>query len=174
MKFKVGQKAYYYLSTGEYQGKIVEVVISQAIKDLATGKITYRVEAANNACWQWYFDSNRDITADYLYKNKKAIEKEYKEEIVYNDLNKKIDELQKILSSVYGELIKDEHKDFSGMTLTINGENAFRNVYVQAEDLNISGIGSLKEELEKLKKEVNKIKKQIKPKTKKPVIKESK
>ena len=168
MKYKVGQKVYYYLSYGDYTGSIVEGTIVKAIKDLSTKKTVYTVKTECN----WVWDTRKDLTADYLYPSRKAIEKEYKEEIVYNNLHKRIDELEKLLSQVYAELTKDEHKGLEGMTLQINGETQFKTLKVQAEDVDIEGIGSLKKEFEKLKKEIAKIKKAIKPKTKKPVEKE--
>ena len=168
MKFKVGQKVYYYLSHGDYTGSIVEGIITKVIKDLSTGKVIYTVKTDCN----WVWDTTRDLSADNLYSSRKAIEKEYKEEIVYNNLYKQMLNLEKVLNQVYTELTKDEHKDFGGLTLNIDGEKKFSTIYVKAEDVNIEGIGSIKDEIAGLKKEINKIKKAIKPKTKKPVIKE--
>jgi len=175
MKFKVGQKVYFYQSTGEYRGDIVEGTITKAIKDLKTGEVIYTVNVAVDCTFGWLFgERGRELTGEYLYASKAKIEKEYKEEIVYNNLHNKIDELQRTLNQVYNELTKDEHKGLEGLTLNINGDKAFSTLQVNADDINIEGIGSLKDELNKLKKEVSKIKKEIKPKTKKPVIKESK
>ena len=168
MKFKVGQTVYYYLSYGDYTGNIVVGVITKAIKDLSTKKTIYTVKTDCN----WVWNSTRELTADHLYASREKIEKEYKEEIVYNNLHKRINELEKLLRDVYNELTKDEHKGWEGMTLNINGETQFKTLKVQAEDVDIEGIGSLKKEFEKLKKEITKIKKSIKPKTKKPVEKE--
>lgn len=171
MKFKVGQTVYFYQTTGEYRGDIIEGIISKAIKDLKTGEVIYTVKVATDCTYGWLFrDCGKELTGEYLYASRAKIEKEYREEIVYNNLHEKIDELQRTLNKVYNELTKDEHKGWEGMTLGITGEKAFSTINVNADDINIEGIGSLKEELNKLKKEVSKIKKEIKPKTKKPVV----
>ena len=172
MKFKVGQKVYYYQVTGEYIGGIVEGIITKAIKDLATNKITYTVDTAKD-CW-WVWSREKELTADYLYSSRKAIEKEYKEEIIYNNLYQEMRSLEKILDQVYAELTKDAHKDFNGLTLSINGENKFSTLYVNANDINIEGIGSVKEKVDELNREIAELKKKIKPKTKKQVIKKDK
>ena len=170
MKFKVGQQVYFYQTTGDYQGDIVEGTITKAIKDLETNKVIYTIKTAND--WLWY--KTRELTSEYLYYSRKAIEKEYKEEIVYNNLAKKADNLQATLDKIYKELAKDEHKDFIGQTLTLSGLKNFNTACIGTADINIDGIGSVKEELTKLKKDINKIKKEIKPKTKKVVVKETK
>ena len=169
MKFKVGQKVFYYLMTGDFQGRIVECTICKAVKDLATKKVIYTVSSAD-PYWNCFVDSKRELEEDYLYASRKKIEKEYKEEIIHNDLVSRINDLEKVLNQVYNELTKDEHKDWGGMTLNIDGEKKFSTIYVKAEDVNIEGIGSVKDEIAGLKKEINKIKKAIKPKTKKPVV----
>ena len=169
MKFKVGQKVFYYLMTGNFQGRIVECTVCKAIKDLVTKKVIYTVPSAD-PYWNCFTDNRRDLEEDCLYASRDKIEKEYKEEIINNDLVSRINDLEKVLNQVYNELTKDEHKDFGGMTLNIDGEKKFSTLYVKAEDVNIEGIGSVKDEIAGLKKEINKIKKAIKPKTKKPVV----
>ena len=173
-RFKVGQKVYFYQITGDYTGTIVEATVKKATKDLATNKITYSVEVPYCfPLWNYTgFGSHAlDLLEENLYSSKKKIEKEYKEEIVYNNLKEKIDGLHSILLEVKTELQKDEHKDFTGMTLSINGEKSFSTICLNSEDVVISGLGSIKEKVEGLEKEIKAIKKKIKPKTKKPVVK---
>jgi len=172
-RFKAGQKVYFYQITGEYVGTIIEGTIKKIVKDLSTGEVTYSLDIPSHPLWLWNYNTEHlvELREENLYSSRKKIEKEYKDEIVYNNLKEKIDRLQSILLDVRTELQKDEHKDFTGMTLNITGEKAFSTICLNSDDVVISGIGSIKEKVEELEKEVKSIKKKIKPKTKKPIVK---
>jgi len=172
-RFKVGQKVYFYQITGEYLGTIIEGTIKKIVKDLGTGEVTYSLNIPSHPLWLWNYNAEHlvELKEENLYSSRKKIEKEYKDEIVYNTLKEKIDRLQSVLFDVKTELQKDIHKDFTGMTLNITGEKAFSTICLNSEDVVISGLGSVKEKVEELEKEIKAIKKKIKPKTKKPVVK---
>ena len=170
MKIKKGQTVYFYKSTGQYEGTILSGTVVAITKDLVSGKVTYTIKtAAVDGEWAWF--SNRDYTleADQIYTSSKQIEKEYKEEIVYGKLSKKLDNLDTLLNKVFNE-VKEPIVKENWQSLTISGLKEFSSkLQVNAEDV-VIGEMSLKAEINKLKKDIASIKKQIKPKTKKPVV----
>jgi hypothetical protein len=170
-KFKTGQKVYFYQSTGEYEGTIVEGIILSITKDLSTKKVTYKINTEKGFSYLSYF-ANKEfyLTSDQIYSSKKKIEKEYKDEIVYGNLNRKLNELDIILTSIYNEVKEKEIIKDNWKTLAITGEKAFSKLHIKAEDITI-GDRNLIEEIDKLKKEISSIKKKIKTtKSKKPVV----
>ena len=173
MKFKKNQLVYFYQKTGEYKGTILSGVITSIIQDLEKDKVFYNIKVTNTYCdWDaWYIDHNFKLEKDQLYTSKKQIEKEYKDEIIYNTLYQKLSNVETILNNIFSEVKEKEVIKDNWRTLTITGEKTFSKLYVNAEDISIGNV-SVKEEIEKLKKEIASIKKKLKPKTKKPVIKE--
>lgn len=166
MKFKVGQKVYFYQETGPYMGTIFNCKIIKATKDLSTGKITYQLDTKD--IWLW--SDVKELTGEYLYTSYKKIQKEYKEEIIYNSFREQMSRLEDILYQVRNELQKEEHKNLEGLTLNIDNNMTWSKIYVDPKNIMIGDI-SVEEEINKIKKEINKIKNKIKPKTKKPVVK---
>ena len=172
---KKNQLVYFYEKTGEYQGTILAGTITSIVKDLQKGTTLYHVKVAKAfQDWDiWYVNREVVLTKDQIYTSKKQIEKEYKEEIVYNGLTRQLQHIETLLSDIRHEAREKPVIVDKWQTLTITGEKAFSKLCVSAEDITI-GDRNLLEEIDKLKKEVNSIKKKIKPKTKKPVVKEEK
>ena len=173
MKFKKNQLVYFYQTTGEYRGTILSGVITSIVQDLEKDKVFYNIKVTNTYYdWDaWYLNNFYKLEKDQLYTSKKQIEKEYKNEIIYNTLYQKLSNIETILNNIFSEVKEKEVIKDSWQTLTITGEKVFSKLCVNAEDVSIGSM-SIKEEIEKLKKEINSIKKKIKPKTKKPVTKE--
>lgn len=172
MKIKKGKTVYFYRSIGEYQGTIVEGIVSSITKDLSTGEVTYTVITGNDSHYLGYFiNKTFDLKSNQIYLSKKKIEKEYKDEIVYGNLNRKLNELDIILTNIYNEVKEKEIIKDNWKTLTITGEQTLNSkLYIKAQDITV-GDRNLIEEIDKLKKEISSIKKKIKTtKSKKPVI----
>ena len=170
MKFKKGQIVYFYRQLGEFEGYIVSGKIISALKDLTTGKITYRVKASPvwGDVWSFMCDREYDLTADSLYADDKKIKKEYREELLYGQYTKRLDEIERLLRDVLGKVSQPYTVD-KFQTLAINGEKSFSTLYINADNIKL-GEKDLGKEIEGIKKDISKLKKQIKQKTKKPVI----
>jgi len=173
-KFKKGQVVYFYEQTGEYEGQIRSGNITAATKDLLTGVIKYKVKVCPvmGNLWSYFCEYERELDFDQLYTSRKQIEKEYKEEIIYGDLSRKLAKLEELLVRTIAEAKPKFENGSWGTTITLNGGEITSKIVVNAKDVEIEGIGSLQEEFKKLKKDVTDLKKKIKPKTKKPVVKE--
>jgi len=165
---KKGQIVYFYRVTGPFMGEIVTGKITSATKDLLTCSVTYEVETS--LAWPW--GGKVTVKAENLYTNPKVIEKEYKEELIYNALKKKLDDLNTLLNKILVEC-KDKSDDNKLSLHTISLDNIAYTTQISAHDLLVNDRNILKE-IDALKKDVADIKKKIKPKTKKPVIKEEK
>ena len=164
---------YFYEKTGEYQGTILVGTITSITKDLQKETTLYKVKVVDTLYdWDaWYLSREFIIRKDQIYTSKKQIEKEYKEEIVYNSLARRLQHIENLLADIRHEVKeKPVHID-NWQSLSITGEKAFSNLCVSAEDITI-GSRNLLEEIDGLKKEVDSLKKKIKSKTKKPVVKE--
>jgi len=172
MGFKKNQLVYFYEQTGEYEGAIRSGTIIAATKDLLTGKISYKVKVCPKMgdLWSFFGEHEINLSADQLYTSKKQIEKEYKEEIIYGDFSRKLAKLEELLEKAIAEAKPKFENGSWGTTLTLNGGEITSKLVVNANDVEIEGIGSLQEEFKKLKKDVADLKKKIKPKTKKPVV----
>lgn len=174
MKFKKNQTVYFYQRTGQYQGAIVAGFISEATKDLLTGKVTYTVKVDTGDTYSWFFRNTYTLSEDNLYSSKKKIEKEWKDEIVYGNLSSKLDKLERLLNEVLNE-VKPKLDQNKTLDFVLGSKEFSTNtIKIEAENLEVKGIGNLQEEISKIKKEIKDIKKKIKPQTKKPVIKEEK
>lgn len=164
-KFKVGQTVYYFLggvhcSSGTSIGRVVACKIKKATKDLSTGQVTYAVSTEG---WG-YFGSDRDVelSAEYLYDDRKKIEKEHKDEIAYMALFEKLTSVENVLYKIIHEYAeKMTASPLEWATLKVDNTAATK--------LYVDGIGDVQEEFDKLKKEVEILKKKIKKPTKKSV-----
>lgn len=168
-KFKVGQTVYYFLGgvhcdSGTPMGKIVTCKIKKATKDLFTGKVTYTVSTGG---WG-YYNSDRDVelSAEYLYADRKKIEKEHKDEIAYMVFLEKLNSIENVLYKIMNEYA-DKMTANPISWATISAADTKASLYIE-------GIGNVQEEFDRLKKEVEILKKKIKKPTKKSVkLKES-
>lgn len=167
---KKGQTVYFYQVTGPFMGEIIAGRIVAATKDLTSNTVSYEIEMASNFPL-WPFTGKITLTAEHLYTNYKTIAKEYKEELVYNALLKKFNDIQDLLKQIL-EKCREQLEKPSFQTLALNN-NAEIGARIVADDLVIQN-RHLADEVEELKKEIEAIKKKIKPKTKKPVVKEGK
>jgi len=163
--FKIGQLVYFYEQTGPYMGRIQAAKITAATKNLANGQISYELDVPG-----FFFNCKKTLTGDFLYSKKKVIEDEYKEELVYNSLQTKLNETSELLNKVLSEC-KPVDKDVAISSITLG--NITSCVKISANDIYVND-RNLVAELDDLKKDVDKIKKTIKPKTKKAVKEEKK
>ena len=163
---KKNQVVYFYQSTGEYQGTIIAGVVKSIIKDLTTNKVTYTVKTTKG-----FICEDFELSKDSIYTSRKQIEKEYKEEIIYGNLSRRLVRIESLLNdaiiTVKEPIVKE---DWQSLFLG-DEKDKYTTLYVDAKDVKI-GEMSIKEELDNLKREINSIKKKIKPKTKKPVVRE--
>ena len=167
---KKGQTVYFYRITGPFMGEVITGRIVAATKNLLDNTVSYEVETASNFPI-WPFSGKITLKAENLYTNYKTIAKEYKEELIYNALLKKFNDLEDLLKQILEKCREQlEKPDFQ--TLTLNGGLA-TSVKIEANDLIIQN-RNLLAEIDELKKELESIKKKIKPKTKKPVKEEKK
>lgn len=174
MKFKKNQIVYFYEQTGEYEGRIRTGFITEAVKDLLSKTIIYTVRVDKGDVYSYFHDSEYHLTEDSLYSSKKKIEKEWKDEIVYGNLSSELHKMERLLLEVLNE-VKPKLDKNNQLTLTLSSKEFLTNtVRIDAENVEVKGIGNLQEEITKIKKEIKNIKRKIKPQTKKPVVKEKK
>lgn len=78
MKFRKGQKVYYFEQVDIYMRRIVTAIIEGATKDLLTGKVTYQAVIPT---------SLTSVFSDKIYK-------EHKDELAYFELMTRIKSLE--------------------------------------------------------------------------------
>lgn len=139
-------------------GMIISGTIIGATKDLLTKDVSYIVNLDMSPV-SWL----RQVTMkeENLYSFLKRITKEHKDEIAYNTLMAKLDQINEAIENLVAKYAEPLKTDGILTFATIDG-NVSRSIMVE-------GIGDITKEFNKLKKEVASIKKKIKTPSKKPV-----
>lgn len=169
MKLQAQKTVYYFKETGPYMGEIVSGKIKAAKKDLFSGKIYYTVEqSVSNLFSEIWGSVTATVSSEHLYTNVKKIKRDYKEYLIYGELQAKIDKLEKLLGKVMEHYAEKIVLETGGLTLT-SGEFSSNTLFVNNAKLFVDGIGDVAEEIEKIKKDIANIKKKIKTPKKKTV-----